>query len=110
MPFFVKLILSNLVIIGCAQLGKRFPSLAGLIATMPLTTLIVLLWLYNDQPGDTRELVAYTRGVLWGIGPTICFFAMAWFCFHRGYSLSLTLGLSFTVWLAGAALHQALLH
>jgi hypothetical protein len=39
--FFVKLALSNLVIVSCVLIGRRFPALGGLIATMPLTSLIV---------------------------------------------------------------------
>ncbi len=52
--FLVKLALSNLIIIACVLIGKRFPSLGGLIATMPLTSLIVLLWLASDNPVDKR--------------------------------------------------------
>ena len=110
MPFIVKLLIANLLILTCTQLGKRYPSLGGLIATMPLTTLVVLVWLARDNPGDTRLLVDFTRGVFWGIGPTILFFLVAWFCFQRGISLPLTLAASFGVWLVGAVIHQTLLH
>ncbi len=107
--FFVKLLITNVVIISCVLLGKRFPTLAGLIATMPLTSLLVLVWLHTDNPGDLRLVADYTRGVLWGIIPTILFFTVAWFCFRSRLSLPLALSASFVVWLAGAAVHQWLL-
>jgi len=106
MQFFVKLVIANLIIIACVQLGRRFPTLAGLIATMPLTSLIVLLWLHVDNPGDFGLMTQYTRGVLWGIIPTILFFAAAWFCFRRQWPLPVTLSAGFGVWLAGAVVHQ----
>jgi uncharacterized membrane protein (GlpM family) len=109
MQFTLKLILSNLVIIACTQIGRKFPTLGGLIATMPLTSLLVLLWLYSDNPGDFRLMTDYTRGVLWGIIPTILFFAMALYCFRRQLPLSLVLSASFGFWLVGAAVHQWLL-
>jgi uncharacterized membrane protein (GlpM family) len=109
MQFLLKLLITNLVIIGCAQVGRRFPSLGGLIATMPLTTLAVLLWLHTDNPGDRQLLTDYTRGVLWGIGPTSLFFAAAWFCLRRGLSLPVTLAAGFGAWLVGALCHQTLL-
>ena len=109
MPFFAKLLITNLVIVGCVYLGRRLPSLAGLIATMPITTLAVLLWLHADQPDDPRLLTEYTRGVLWGIAPTILFFAAAHFCLRKGMALPPTLAAGFVAWLAGAALHQWLL-
>jgi uncharacterized membrane protein (GlpM family) len=106
MRFIVKLLLANAVIVGCVHLGRRFPTLSGLIATMPITTLIVLLWLADDMPGNPRILTDYSRGVFWGIGPTLLFFAAATFCFRRQMSLSSTIAISFACWLAGALMHQ----
>lgn len=109
MQFAVKLLLTNVIIIACTQIGRKFPTLGGLIATMPLTSLLVLLWLHSDNPGDTRLMTDYTRGVLWGIVPTILFFVVALICFRRQLPLPLVLSASFGSWLVGAALHQWLL-
>lgn len=107
--FFVKLALSNLIIVSCVLIGRRFPTLGGLIATMPLTSLIVLIWLSSDNPGNSRLLGDYTRGVLWGILPTLAFFATAYFCLRKGWGLPLSLMVAGAVWLAGALLHHHLL-
>jgi uncharacterized membrane protein (GlpM family) len=109
MEFFFKLLITNTVIVSCVAVGKKVPTLAGLIATMPLTSLLVLIWLHSDSPGDVKLLEKYTGGVLWGIIPTIVFFTVAFFCFRRGLPLPVTLSLSFAAWLAGAAVHQWLL-
>ncbi|MBJ6726591.1 DUF3147 family protein [Geomesophilobacter sediminis] len=106
MNFLAKLLVTNLVIISCAQLGRRYPALAGLIATMPITTLLVLFWLYSDRPGDYQNLVAYNRGVLFGIVPTILFFATSLYCFHRQLPVGAAVGAGFVAWLAGALVHQ----
>ena len=107
--FVVKLILSNLIIISCVMIGKRFPTLGGLIATMPLTSLIVLIWLASDNPGDTVLISNYTRGVLWGILPTIAFFATAFICLRRGAGIPTALAAGGMCWLGGALIHQWLL-
>lgn len=109
MHFLVKLALANAVLITAAQLGKRNPSLAGLLATMPLTSLLVLVWLHAENPGDTGRLVAYTKGVVWGIGPSVAFFVVALLGFQRNLSLPWTLAASFAVWFAGALAHRWLL-
>ncbi len=106
MPFLLKLLITNVIIIGCAQLARKLPTMSGLIATMPLTSLLVLLWLAADNPGDYRLFSAYTRGVLWGIIPTILFFAATYLCFRRQLPLPLVLSAGFGVWLAGALVHQ----
>ncbi|MBW2219655.1 MAG: DUF3147 family protein [Deltaproteobacteria bacterium] len=109
MNFFIKLLISNAVIILCSQIGRRFPTLAGLIATMPLTGLIVMLWLYTDNPGDYDLMVHYTKGALWGILPSILFFLVTFFCFGKQLPLSIILPFSFGIWLVGAFIHQWLL-
>ena len=107
--FLVKLALTNLIIIACVLVGRRLPLLGGLIATMPLTSLIVLVWLAADNPGDVGLLTAYTRGVLWGILPTSLFFAAAYVCLRRGMGLPSALAAGGGIWLGGALLHQWLL-
>lgn len=106
MDFVLKLLLSNAVIILSVQLGKRIPSLAGLIATMPLAGLIVLIWLYTEKQGDFDFMVLYTKGALWGILPSIAFYLVALFCFSRHLSLAIVLSASFGIWILGALIHQ----
>jgi hypothetical protein len=109
MQFTLKLIASVALILIASQVGRRFPSAAGLIATMPLTSLIVLMWLYTDAPANTAALADYAKGALWGIGPTILFFLVAWLCLRRGWSMGPVLAAGFAAWGVGAILHQTLL-
>jgi len=109
MQFAVKLVLSNLIILLCVWIGKKNPSLGGLIATMPLTSLIVLLWLHHDNPDDGRLLTGYVGGVFFGVIPTMLFFGAALLCLKRGLHLPATLAVSFAVWIGAAVMHQLLL-
>lgn len=107
--FLLKLALSNLIIIACVTIGRRFPTLGGLIATMPLTSLIVLIWLHTENPAQTRLIINFTKGVLWGILPTVAFFASVYICLWRGMGFYAALTAGSILWLAGALLHQWLL-
>lgn len=109
MHFTLKLLLSNLVILSCVWLGRKFPSFAGLIATMPLTSMVVLLWLYHDNPSAKGELSAYVGGVFFGVLPTLCFFGVVWLCLLREVSLPIALAAGSVVWLGAAFVHQLLL-
>lgn len=106
MNYFIKLLISVTIILVCVLIGKKLPSLAGLIATMPLTGAIVLIWLYTDNPGNYDLMVKYARGALWGILPSILFFLVALYCFKKHFSLPVILSASFGVWLIGAFFHQ----
>ena len=109
MRFIIKLSISIGMILLCTQIGRKMPTLAGLLAVMPLTGLIVLLWIYSDNPGNFDIMTQYVKGALWGIIPSILFFAVAFVCFRRHLSIWIVLTASFTVWVAAAAVHQWLL-
>jgi len=107
--FVVKLAVSVAIILLATQIGRKAPTLAGLIAVMPLTSLLVLLWLYWDHPGDFALMSDYCGGALFGIIPTVLFFLTALVCFRRHVPLWAVLCASFAVWLLGAFVHQCLL-
>ena len=109
MRFVIKLFISLCIIILCSQIGRRLPTLAGLIAVMPLTGLIVLVWLYMDNPGNFNLMTDYSEGALLGIVPSVLFFLVALLCFQKRLSLWIVLCASFAVWIIAAFVHQLLL-
>ena len=109
MRFAIKLLISVCVISICAAIGRKLPTLAGLIAVMPLTGLIVLVWLYLDNPGNLSLMTDYTKAALWGIVPSTLFFLAAFLCFHKRLPLWIALCAGSAVWLIAAFVHQWLL-
>jgi uncharacterized membrane protein (GlpM family) len=106
MRFAVKLLISVAVIVLCTQIAHKWPSLAGLIAVMPLAGLIVLVWLYEDNPANFNLMTDYCKGALFGIIPSILFYIVALTCFKRQLPLWLVLCASFAVWSVAAFVHQ----
>lgn len=109
MEMVIKTIISLIVILTCTYIGKKVPTLAGLIATMPLTALIVLCWLYMDNPRQRDIVASYSKGAAFGVLPSLFFSLSAMFCFKKGWPLSVTMAISFIVWFLGAIIHQSVL-
>ena len=108
-PFFlVKVGVSALIIAGVSELAKRLPSLGGLIAAMPLTTLLALIWLYVET-GDYQLAASFTRSVLFAIIPTVFFFLTAIHLFRRDVPFVAVLFISFAVFAVAALVHQLLI-
>lgn len=107
--FLIKLLVSVAIIIVCTQIGRKLPYLSGLIATMPIISVIILVWIYSDNPGDFKLMEDFTRAALWGILPSILFFIVAYICFIKHYPIGIVLCASFGIWLMGAFVHQWLL-
>ena len=109
MMTIIKAALSLFVIFAATGIGKKFPSLAGLIGVMPLTGALVLVWMHLDNKGNPDVMIPFAKGALWGILPSILFFVAAFFCLKKQFSLPIVLCMSFAIWLAGAYVHQLLL-
>lgn len=50
----IKAALSGVVIAAASELARRNPGWGGLVASLPLTTLLALVWLWRDAPDPGR--------------------------------------------------------
>ncbi|UII54383.1 DUF3147 family protein [Cytobacillus spongiae] len=71
MFFFAKIMISALIIAGVTELAKAFPSIGGMIAALPLVSLLSLTWLFVHG-ADGFELSKFAFGVTKGLPATIC--------------------------------------
>src|SRR5512139_2530527 len=106
MQLILKITLTLAVILAATLIGRKWPSLAGLVGVMPLTGALVLVWMALDSGDDPRVMQQFTRGALWGLLPTCLFFLVAFLCYRKGLALPLVLTASFGAWLAAALVHQ----
>lgn len=106
MQLLLKVTLSLAIILTATIIGRKWPSLAGLVGVMPLTGALVLMWMALDNGSDPQVMQQFTKGALWGLLPTILFFLIAFLCFRKGFSLPATLAASFSAWLVAAIIHQ----
>lgn len=109
MEILIKTVISVAIILAATAVGKNFPSTAGLISVMPITSVLILVWTYLENKGNPSVMQAFTKGALWGILPTILFFLVAFFCFKRQLTLPFVLAVSFVVWAGAALIHQWML-
>jgi uncharacterized membrane protein (GlpM family) len=109
MQILIKIILTIVIIFAATAIGKKLPSMAGLIAVMPLAGALVLVWMHIENDGNPEIMQKFTKGALWGILPSILFYVAAFICFRKNLPLPVVLASSFGVWLAAAFLHQWLL-
>ena len=106
MQIVIKIAFSLAIILVATGIAKKLPSLAGLIGVMPLTGALVLVWVYLENKGNPHIMQDFAKGALWGILPSILFFLVVFFCLRKEFPLPLVLCAGFSVWLAGAVVHQ----
>lgn len=89
--FVIKALLSGLLIALIAEMGRRYPSFGGLVASLPLISLLAVIWLWRDTGGDVTQVAALTRATLWYILPSLPFFLMFPALIERGINFWLSL-------------------
>lgn len=69
----LKTVLTALVVVAVSEVAKRSSLFAGLIASLPLTSLLAIIWLYMDT-GSAEKVTDLSRGILLMILPSLIFF------------------------------------
>jgi hypothetical protein len=73
MQFFIKVLLSALIIAGVSELGRRYSLFAAILASLPLTSILAIAWLYYDTH-DTGQVIQLTESIFWVVLPSLVFF------------------------------------
>ena len=89
----IKIIFTALVIVIISEIAKRSTLIAGIVASIPLTSLLAFMWLYFDtqDPNSIREL---SRNILLMIPPSLIFFIVIYSLIGWNISFYLSLFIS----------------
>jgi hypothetical protein len=71
----IKAALSGIIVAAVSEIARRYPGWGGLVASLPLTSLLAMLWLYRDT-GDSERVAELSMGAFWFILPSLPMFAV----------------------------------
>src|SRR5262245_16169546 len=89
--FLLKAAVSGLVIAGASELGKRYTWLGAILISLPLMSLMSILWLYRDT-GDPQKVVSLAHGILLALVPSLLFFVVLPALLKAGWKFAPALG------------------
>ena len=89
------------VIIFVAIMEKQNRLVAAVTTTMPLTPPLALWIVYSSANGDRIAMTDFSRGMLFGVVPTLGFLVVVWLAARAGYKLLPILGLGYGTWMVG---------
>ncbi len=69
----IKLFLSSGIIIIVSEIAKKNTFLGGLIASIPIISVLSIIWLYIDTK-DIQKIETLSNSILWMIIPSISLF------------------------------------
>ena len=68
--YFIKVFVSSRIIALVSEIAKRDNLLGGLIASIPLVSVLSMIWLYVDT-NDIDKVKALANGILWMVVPSM---------------------------------------
>ncbi len=98
-----KAALSGAIVAAVAEIARRFPGWGGLVASLPLVSLLAMTWLYLDTR-DTAKVADLASSTFWFILPSIPLFLIIPALLRSGWSWAATMAVAIAVTLALYAL------
>ncbi|MBB6505287.1 hypothetical protein F4693_002275 [Sphingomonas endophytica] len=74
-PFVLKAIISGLLIAAASTLARRFPGLGALVASLPLVSVLGMMWLWHERP-DAANMAAHAGATFWYVLPSLPMFLL----------------------------------
>jgi len=68
-----KALISGAIVAVASEVAKRSPAFAALIVSLPLVSILAMMWLWNDT-GDTQQVTGLAFGTFWFVLPSLPMF------------------------------------
>jgi len=71
--FIVKCLVSGIIIAAVSEVAKRSPALGALVVSLPLVSLLAIIWLWRDTK-DVERIADLAQSTFWYILPSLPMF------------------------------------
>ncbi|MHC9419167.1 DUF3147 family protein [Sphingomonas citri] len=73
--FIVKALLSGVIVAAVSEMARRSPGFGALIASLPLISVLGMMWLWHDTH-DPDRLAAHAGATFWYVLPSLPMFLL----------------------------------
>ena len=99
MYILIKILITAIVVVSVSEIAKRSSLLAGLIASIPLTSFLAFIWLFWETR-DARKVIDLSNSIILMVVPSFTFFIIL--------SLALKIQISFILSMILATISTAI--
>ncbi|BCR04112.1 hypothetical protein DESUT3_11810 [Desulfuromonas versatilis] len=97
--YLVKIVLTTLLVVAVSEIAKRSTLLGALLASVPLVSVLALLWLYLET-GSTEQVAKLSAGIFWLVLPSLSLFVLLPLLLRQQVGFFWALGASMGVMIA----------
>ena len=97
--WLAKALLAGAMIAAIAEVGRRLPATAALIASLPLVSILGMIFLWHERP-DLENMARHSEATFWFVLPSLPMFLVIPLLLRGGSVLVSVLILGGAVWWA----------
>ena len=96
--YIVKVLISAILIVAISEISKRSTLIGAILASVPLVSVLAMVWLYIDTRDVTR-VASLASGVFWLVLPSLALFIALPLLLKQGFNfyLSMSISISLTI-------------
>ena len=93
-----KALLAGAMIAAIAEIGKRLPAMAALVASLPLVSILGMIFLWHARP-DMENMARHSEATFWFVLPSLPMFLLIPWLMRSGvgFWLALAAGCALTI-------------
>lgn len=91
MQFVLKVIISAVIITVISIVSKKAPLFGAIIASLPLTSILAMIWLYKDTQ-NVQQVIGLSDSIFWMVIPSLIFFVALSILMKNGLGFWISLG------------------
>ena len=94
MPYYIiKIIISAILIFFISEIGKRNSFVGGLLASIPMISLVAFCWIYIDTK-ESSKIIDLSYSIFWLVLPSLVLFIILPILLKYGFNFYLSLVIS----------------
>ena len=102
---FFKILITSIIIVSITEIAKFNDKIGGLIAAMPLTTFLILFWMYYENISENKISVHMSYTLLYLIA-TVPMFIIFPYCLNKfGFWITIFISIVITL-ISTLIIHQ----
>ena len=89
----IKIAITTILIVAIAEISKRSSFIGAILASVPLVSVLAMVWLYQDTK-DINKISELSTGIFWLVLPSLAMFISLPLLLKQGVNFYLSLVIS----------------
>ncbi len=94
--YITKVVLTTVLIIVISEVAKRSSLLGAVLASVPLVSVLAMIWLYTETK-DVARISSLATSIFWLVLPSLALFLALPLLLKKGFEFYSSLGLSIAI-------------